>query len=626
MCGIAGILGAGDKPGSAAEVRAMCAVMVHRGPDDEGIHTAPGIALGMRRLSIIDLAGGHQPMQNEDGSVQVICNGEIYNYRELRKNLEARGHRFASSADTEVIAHLYEEHGVDCLQHLRGMFGLAIWDARERQLVLARDRLGIKPLYWTRTADRLAFASELKCLLQLHDVPCEIDVVAVDHLFASMTTPAADSIVRGIHKLEPGHVLIARSGREPAIRRWWDLAFVPDRDHDEGWFAERLREQLDESVRLHRASDVPLGAFLSGGIDSSAVVATMAAQSDRPVSTFSIGFHNPRYDESGQARQLAAQLGTDHHELILDTDAIDVLDDLTWHLDEPFGDSSAIPTWFVSKLAAEHVTVVLSGDGGDELFAGYDKYLKEARERRFDRLPRSLRRILGMVGDRMRDGQTGRRFLQHIALDGDARYLDSLRLMSAVERRALLHPDAAAELSADAAAGRALPDPGGHWLSRLQQYDLRRYLPLDVLTKVDRMSMAHSIEVRVPLLDHKVVEFAATIPPEMQLRGDTTKALFRRAMRDVLPESVLVRPKRGFAVPLGDWFRGGLESFARDLLLSDTSRERRLVSPEYVEHVLRLHAAGRPMDLQLWTLISLESWCRCFVDRDSMPLAEVAYA
>ena len=622
MCGIAGILEAPGRPGSAAEIHAMCSVMVHRGPDDEGIHTGPGIALGMRRLSIIDLAGGRQPMRNEDGSVQVVCNGEIYNYRELRADLEARGHKLASSADTEVIAHLYEEYGVDCLKRLRGMFGLAIWDARERQLVIARDRLGIKPLYWTRTPTRLAFASELKCLLQLHDVPCELDLASVDHLFGALTTPAGDSIVRGVHKLEPGCVLVARAGREPTVRRWWQLAFEPDRRYDEDWFAERLREQLDESVRLHRVSDVPLGAFLSGGIDSSAVVATMAAQSDRPVNTFSIGFRNPRYDESGQARALADHLGTDHRELILDADAVDVLDELTWHLDEPFGDSSAIPTWFVSKLASEHVTVVLSGDGGDELFAGYDKYVKEAQERRLDRIPRPLRRLAGAVGTRLPDGWRGKRFLEHLALDGDARYLDSLRLMSAAERRELLHPDVIAQL--DDATPAALPDAGGHWLSRLQQYDLNRYLPLDVLTKVDRMSMAHSIEVRVPLLDHKLVEFAATIPPEYLLKGGMTKALFRRAMRGILPDEVMQRPKRGFAVPLGDWFRGHLADTVRELMLSDTARARGIVSPAYVEHVLRLHDAGRSMDLQLWTMISFESWCRRFLDRPAAREARYA--
>lgn len=624
MCGIAGIMGPGNKPGSAAEIHSMCSVMVHRGPDDEGIHTGPGIGLGMRRLSIIDLEGGRQPMRNEDGTVFVVANGEIYNFKALRLDLERRGHRFASGSDTEVIVHLYEEYGPDCVEHLRGMFGLAIWDARRRQLVLARDRLGIKPLYYTQTPTRLAFASELKCLLQLGDVPRELNLASVDHLFAALSTPAGDSILTGVRKLEPGHVLVARADREPVLRRYWDVKFEADRDHDESWFVERLRALLEESVRLHMVSDVPLGAFLSGGIDSSAVVATMAGLSDRPVNTFSIGFREPKYDESGQARRFANQLGTEHRQLILEADALDVLDDITWHLDEPFGDSSAIPTYLVSKLASEHVTVVLSGDGGDELFAGYDKYVKEGRERRFDRIPAFLRRGAGAVGAAMPDGWPGRRFLQHLALTGDERYLDSCRLLDLGERRQLLHPDARAQLIGDVAWDDLEPYLLGEdhpWLSRIQYLDLHRYLPLDILTKVDRMSMAHSIEVRVPLLDHKLVEFAATIPPELKLKNGTTKSIFKEAMRGIVPDEVIDRPKRGFAVPLGDWFRGHLADYVRDLLLSATSRARRVIDPTYVEHLLRLHAAGRPMDMQLWTLISFELWCRRFLDTAAPQLA-----
>ena len=610
-------MGPPERPVAASEVHAMCSVMVHRGPDDEGIYTGAGIGIGMRRLSIIDLERGRQPMRNEDGTVHVVANGEIYNFRELRRDLERRGHRFSSGSDTETIVHLYEEHGPDCVKHLRGMFGLAIWDSRRRQLVLARDRLGIKPLYFTKTATRFAFASELKCLLQLHDVPRELDIGAVDHLFSALSTPSSQSILAGIQKLEPGHVLVARAGREPVISRYWDVEFAADTGHDEGYFVERLRELLEESVRMHMVSDVPLGAFLSGGVDSSAVVATMAGISDRPVNTFSIGFREPKYDESGHARRLAGRFGTDHRQLILDADAIDELDDNTWHLDEPFGDSSAIPTYMVSKLASEHVTVVLSGDGGDELFAGYDKYVKEGRERRLDRIPRALRHGAGAIGSAMREGWPGRRFLKHLALTGNDRYLDSCRLLGLDERRELLHPDALARLSGDIARSDLEPYLLGDdvpWLSRLQYLDLHRYLPLDILTKVDRMSMAHSIEVRVPLLDHKLVEFAATIPPELQLKGGTTKYLFKQAMRGILPDEVIDRPKRGFAVPLGDWFRGHLADYVRDLLLSDTSRERRIIEPRYVEHLLRLHAAGRPMDMQLWTLISFEMWCRRFLD------------
>lgn len=617
MCGIAGIMGAPGKTVSAAEIHSMCSVMVHRGPDDEGIYSAPGIGLGMRRLSIIDLEHGRQPMHNEDGSVHVVANGEIYNFQALRRELEQRGHTFASGSDTETIVHLYEEYGVDCVQHLRGMFGLAIWDGRRRQLVLARDRLGIKPLYWTRTPTRIAFASELKCLLQLHDVPRALNLEAVDHLFAALSTPSADSILDGVHKLEPGHVLVARAGQEPVIRRYWDVEFEPDRTRDEASFVDELRGLLDESVRMHMVSDVPLGAFLSGGIDSSAVVATMAGLSDRPVNTFSVGFREPRYDESGQARRLANRLGAEHRQLILEADAIDVLDDITWHLDEPFGDSSAIPTYMVSKLASEHVTVVLSGDGGDELFAGYDKYVKEGREQRIDRVPAPLRRAAARIGSAMREGWPGRRFLQHHALSGTERYLDACQIMNLSERRALLHPEVRQKLDGDVArrdADRYLLGDEHDWLSRIQYLDLHRYLPMDILTKVDRMSMAHSIEVRVPLLDHKLVEFAATVPPELKLKGGKTKSIFKEAMRGILPDELIDRPKRGFAVPLGDWFRGKLSAYVRDLLLSETSRNRCVIDPARVEHLLRLHEAGRSMDLQLWTLISFELWCRRFLD------------
>src|SRR5262249_5003403 len=405
------------RPVDLDEVRAMCGGMVHRGPDDEGLFLGAGVALGMRRLSIIDLTTGDQPIRNEDGTIRVRLNGEIYNFAELRAGLERRRHSFYTSGDTETIVHLYEEYGTRCVDHLRGMFAFALWDARRRQLLLARDRVGIKPLYYAEVGGRLLFASELKALLESPDIPGEFNWRAVNHLFTFVCTPLGESIIEGVHKLPPGHLLVAAPGRAPQIERYWDLHFAPDYGRTEEYFVERLRELLEESVRLHLVSDVPLGAFLSGGIDSSSVVATMAGLVAAPVKTFSIGFTEADFTEVQYARLVAERFATEHHELILKPDVLDILDELTRYLDEPFGDSSAIPTYMVSKLASAHVKVVLSGDGGDELFAGYDKYVVEGRERVRERIPRAFRKAAGGIGALMPQGMTGRRFLRHLALD-----------------------------------------------------------------------------------------------------------------------------------------------------------------------------------------------------------------
>ena len=617
MCGIAGILTQTGRPPRVDELRAMCAAIVHRGPDDEGLYVTDEVGLGMRRLSIIDLATGHQPIENEDGSLRVVFNGEIYNFADLRRDLLARGHRFSTATDTETIVHLYEEHGPDCVRHLRGMFVFALWDARRGELLLARDRLGIKPLYWAEVGGRLVFASELKALLALPELELRLDWAAVRHLFTFLTTPLASSIVAGVHKLEAGHILVASRDGRRRLQRYWDLAFEPDYSRSEGYFVERVRETLDECVRLHLVSDVPLGAFLSGGIDSSAVVASMARQTARPVKTFSIGFAEPDYDEAPYARQVAHALGTEHHELILEPDVPAILQELTWHLDEPFGDSSAIPTYMVSRLAAEHVKVVLSGDGGDELFGGYDRYVVESRERRY-RLPAAARTMLDLAARALPDGMRGRNLLRHFSLADPERYLDAVTLLRLDEQRRLFRPDAFERLAADdpwRVPAAHLSNARGPWLSGLQYLDFSRYLPLDILTKVDRMSMAHSIEARVPLLDHTLVELAATIPPELKLRGRTTKYVFKQALAGILPAAILHRPKRGFAVPLGAWFRHDLAGFVRDLLLSDTSRRRGIFETSYIERLLDRHAQGRPLDLAIWTLISFELWCRTFLDR-----------
>lgn len=618
MCGIAGIFGLKGEPPVTGEVQAMCDALVARGPDDEGYFVRGPVALGMRRLSIVDLANGQQPIHNEDGTVQVVLNGEIYNFRELRQMLEGLGHRFYTASDTEVIVHLYEEYGDDCVDHLRGMFAFALWDEPRRRLLIARDRLGIKPLFYGEFDGKLVFASELKALLQLPWIPRDLDWAAVAHLFAFLTTPRDQSIVAGISKLEPGHRLVAEAGKPVRISRYWDVRFQSNEDMEEADFVEGLRERLAESVRLRMTCDVPFGAFLSGGLDSSAVVATMAQLGGQPVKTFSVGFAEKEFSEIEHARTVAQAFGTEHHELVLKPDVVSVLDDLSWHLDEPFGDASAIPTYIVSQLAAEHVKVVLSGDGGDEVFGGYDKYVVERKERRYRHIPAVIRSLMGTVGGRMKEGMKGRNFLRHIALDGADRYVNAFTLFDRDGMQSLFQAPAADHILASNPWGGVIDELArndGHWLSALQELDLKNYLPLDILTKVDRMSMAHSLEARVPLLDHKLVEFAATIPPHLRLNGGSTKYIFKQAMRGILPDAIIDRSKQGFSVPLEGWFRGQLDGYVHDLLLSDTSRARQLFNPAYVEQILRLHRAGRPLGLELWTMISFELWCRKFLDQ-----------
>lgn len=625
MCGIAGVFGINGQAVNRHEVRDMCDAILHRGPDDEGYYINENIGLGMRRLSIIDVDHGHQPVWNESNNVCVVLNGEIYNYAALRKSLLDRGHEFYTSTDTEVIVHLYEEYGEECVQHLRGMFAFAIWDGPQKKLMLARDRLGIKPLFFGEVAGRLVFASELKALLTLPELKRDLNWGSVSHLFSFLSSPREESIIQGIHKLEPGYLLTVTSGQSPRVRCYWDVNFEPNQGRSEQDTIEELRELLDESVRLCMVSDVPVGAFLSGGIDSSAVVAMMARHSSRPVKTFSIGFAERVFDESAHASLIARTFATDHHEIVLDPDVSGIMDDLAWYLDEPFGDSSAIPTYMVSRLASRQVKVVLSGDGGDEIFAGYDKYLVEQRERRYRFLPAPLRKIAGLVGGALPEGAKGRNFLRHLGLHGADRYLHASTMFGQDEKTALFQDGVAEQILAQdpwrqlrTSLGLGVTDgaadDSGRWLSRIQYLDIKNYLPLDILTKVDRMSMAHSIEARVPLLDHKLVEFAATIPPALKLKDGSTKHIFKQAMRGILPDSTIDRRKQGFAVPLGRWFRGELDGYVRDLLLSEKSRARGIFNPQYIEKLLKLHRQGRSLDLQLWTLMSFELWCRIFLD------------
>ncbi len=621
MCGIAGIFDLEGRPVARAEVAGMCSAIVHRGPDAEGIHMASGVGLGMRRLAIIDLTTGDQPIGNEDGSVWVVFNGEIYNFRELRRKLIGNGHRFRTTGDTEVLVHLYEERGARMVDDLRGMFAFALWDERRRRLLLGRDRLGIKPLYYALVDGRLLFASELKALLRVQGLERRINWKAFSRLLASLTTPPSESILAGVHKLEPAHVLTADARQGVRVERYWDVRFAPIEGRSEPALVDQLRELLEESVRLHLVSDVPVGAFLSGGVDSSGVVAHMARSSPQQVKTFSIGFREADFSETAAARLVAETFGTDHHERILETDTVAIVDDVAFHLDEPFGDSSAIPAYLVSKVAAEHVKVVLSGDGGDELFAGYDRYLVERRERIFRHLPAGARWTLRALARRLPGALPGRRYASHVSLPDEDRYLDAVTLFGSSERDDLLRPelrDLLARHDPWREERRLLARGQGDWLAPLQHLDLTRYLPLDVLTKVDRMSMAHSLEVRVPLLDHRLVEFAATLPLEDRLRGRSTKHLLKRALSGLVPEAILQRPKRGFAIPLGRWFQGPLRGFARDLLLSPHSFARDVFERPALERLLSGPSDG-DLGLKLWTVLSFELWCRAFLSGSPAP-------
>jgi asparagine synthase (glutamine-hydrolysing) len=605
----------------------MCDVIRHRGPDDEGIHVEPGVGLGMRRLSIIDLATGHQPIRSEDGTVWVVFNGEIYNYRELRRELEAAGHSFSTSSDTETIVHAYEEWGEAAVARLRGMFAIALWDAKARTLLLARDRAGIKPLHYVESGGRLYFGSEIKSLLAAGAVERRVDLEALDHYLSYLYAPRDRSVFAGVRKLPPGHTLLWRDGRA-IVQPFWEIPAVEPFTGTEREAAARLRAVLADAVRSHMVSDVPLGAFLSGGIDSSIVVGLMAEASDRPVQTFSIGFDEPEFDELDHARAIARHFRTDHHEFVVRPDGIAILDRLIAHFDEPFADSSAIPTWYVSQIAREHVTVVLSGDGGDELFGGYDRYLPHPRVARFDRLPiPGRRRIARALWPLLPHGVRGRNFLRHVSKDDDGRYLDSMAFFQPDEKDALYAADVREALrdryadALPAARLRRFAALPAH--ARMMRLDFETYLPEDVLTKVDRTSMAHSIESRVPLLDNEVIAFASSLPASMKIRDGRRKHVLKAAVADLLPPQILDRKKHGFGVPIGAWFRGRLSDLLADVLTAPRTRQRGYFEPAFVDRLVAEHHAGtRDHTLRLWQLLVLELWHREYVD--SSPALAIA--
>jgi asparagine synthase (glutamine-hydrolysing) len=631
MCGIAGIVSSNLLPPDAPQrARVMRDLMIHRGPDEAGLHADAHAVLAHRRLSIVDLASGQQPLANETGDVWVTYNGEIYNHREIRAQLESRGHRYRTSCDTETIVHAYEEWGDDCMLRFRGMFAFGVWDARRRRLLLVRDRLGIKPLYWAMAGDMLLFASEIKSILASGLVEARVNGSALPELLSTRYISGEETLFEGIHKLLPGHRLVLEDGR---IRQeqYWDISAAIGQRRETATNARlavhQFRELLEQSVRLRLMSDVPLGVFLSGGIDSSAIAALMARMIDRPLQTFSVAFGHRAFSELEYSRQMAAAIGAETHEVVIDDrDFFDALPRLVWHEDEPIAHPSSVPLYFVSQLARKKVTVVLTGEGSDELLAGYGKYPRIlwnwraaamyervcpsvmrgwiAREV-VPRLPGRLGRVAGRTFLGMRKTPDAMCFDNFAAirvadmqrlLAGEYRQMAQLPLAYASSRRHFDHPGAGSTL-----------------LDRVLYADMKTYL-VELLMKQDQMSMAASIESRVPFLDHVLVEFAAALPDAMKLSGWRTKRVLREAMKDVLPQSVLKRPKMGFPVPFGEWMK----------VLDSRSRQRGIVDAPAVEALLQDHASGRTDgSARLWTLLNLELWQRTFIDGggiQSMPI------
>jgi asparagine synthase (glutamine-hydrolysing) len=610
-----------DHPIDAERLRAMTGVIAHRGPDSDGFYVGPGIGLGHRRLSIIDLATGDQPLANEDGSVRLVFNGEIYNFAEIRAELEALGHSFRTHSDTEVIVHGYEQWHDAVVDRFRGMFAIAVWDERRRRLVLVRDRLGVKPVYYCVTPGGVTFGSEIKALLEDPDVPRDWDPESLDAYLALQYVPCPRTMYKQIWKLPPGHLLVAENGRV-SLKRYWDLTFRGDGDASrEDEYLEQLDALVTESVRLRLVSDVPLGAFLSGGIDSSIVVAAMADTCSTRVVTTSVGFAERAFDELGSARIVAEHFKTESHEKIVKPDIVDLLPKLAWHLDEPFADSSAVPTYYVSAAAREDVTVALSGDGGDELWAGYARHKVERWEAKARGwLGAAGGRFAGQLAGRLPLAFRGTRSLRHLALSPSEACARKHAYGLFDDGRSTIYSAAfaAGVAGADPFAGfRDAYDacPSSDPLDRALYVDVKTYLVDDIMTKVDKMSMAVSLEAREPLLDHKLLEFAATVPSSLKLKNGRSKYLLRRLLEKRLPKAIVDRPKHGFEAPIGEWLRGPLAPMVDALLLDGRMKDRGVFDERAVGRLWREHRDNaRDHRHRLWSLVMLELWFRQFVD------------
>jgi asparagine synthase (glutamine-hydrolysing) len=624
MCGIFGVLHLDGSPVDRAALKAMARLTVHRGPDDEGFHVAGACGIGMRRLSIIDLAGGHQPLSNADGSLTLVCNGEIYNFRELRRDLERHGHRFATGSDSEVLLHGYAQWGDGVVSRLNGMYGFALWDAQRRRLLVGRDRLGIKPIYVYRDARRIAFASEAKALLELPGVNAAIDPAALQSYLHLGYVPAPASMFKGIRKLTPATLLSVEGGRIEETR-YWRIPSSTDATIPEAEWIERTRSRLDEAVRMQMVSDVPIGAFLSGGVDSSTVVGLMAAHSNRPIRTYSIGFEGAAaddyYNELPYARRVADLFRTEHREILVRPDTAALLPRLLWHMDEPVSDSAFITTYLVSEFARQEVTVILSGVGGDELFGGYRRYLGDHYQAYFQRLPAWMRRTAAAAGRRLPSdrhtpllnlSRLAKGFLENAELPFEDRYRAYVEVFPLPDVRKLLRlqapaPDRIAEAFRDAAGDDAL--------NRMLAVDAQTQLPDDLLLLTDKMSMATSLECRVPLLDHELVELAARMPQNVKIRGGRLKHAMKEAVSHLLPRDILDRKKRGFGTPMGAWLKADLAPLMQELLSESSIEARGLLDPAPVRELIARHESNRVDGTdRLLALMNLEIWARMYLD------------
>ncbi len=635
MCGIAGIV-ASDAlhADERARVTLMRDILTHRGPDDGGLYIDEQAALGHRRLSIVDLAAGHQPLANEDESIWIAFNGEIYNHAAVRPELEREGHRYRTRSDTETIVHAYEQWGDACVERLRGMFAFAIWDAPRRRLLLARDRLGVKPLYWAHAHGRLLFASEIKSILQSGLVAAEADESKLAEQLSTRSLAGPGTLFKGIQRLMPGHTLVFQDG-SVRIRKYWDVPVGRDVDvrppTSDRETVQRFRDLLEHAVRLRLMADVPLGMFLSGGLDSSAIAAIMARMIDRPLQTFSVAFKHRAYSELDYAKQVSTAIGADAHEVVIDEqDFFGALPRLIWHEDEPIAHTSSVPLYFVSALAGRHVKVVLTGEGSDELLAGYGKYPRSVMNWNAGGIYRTVpSAVRGWISDTIvpRLPASLRRYADRSFMTRpvtpEALFFDNFAAVGLERQRALLSPAYAEQVTADRAYGPSrqyfdTPNGNSSLLDRLLYTDLKTYL-VELLMKQDQMSMAASIESRVPFLDHELVEFAAALPNRFKLRGFTTKWILREAVRDLLPPAILSRPKMGFPVPFGEWMRGPWQTIARDVLLDPRTRRRGIFEPAEVERLLAGHASGTANGADaIWSLLNLELWYRTFVDGDGV--------
>lgn len=629
MCGICGVHEyQGRRPVDKHTLEAMLQVVRHRGPDDEGLYFDHNLGLGMRRLSIIDLAGGHQPIFNEDGSIVIVFNGEIYNYRELAPQLEARGHVLKTACDTEVIVHLYEDLGEACVHHLRGMFAFAIWDTRRRRLFIARDRLGIKPLYYTQAGGRLIFGSEIKAILQHPEVQARLDFEALGHYLSLKYVPAPRTMFAGISSLPPGHLLLC-DAHGVTVQPYWDVSFLTsDNQRNEAAYAEQLEELLRESVKLRLRSDVPFGAFLSGGVDSSTVVALMSQFLDEPVKTFSVGFDSggQEADELPYARLIAQQYRTEHREIIVTAqDFMDLAEKVLWHLDQPIADQATIATYMVSKLAAQHVKMVLTGEGGDELFAGYARYAGEQFSPLFQRIPAPAKSLALALSAHVPGLRRPKIALYALCQANETNRLTNwFPLFNGDMKTALLSAELKRELN-----GASAEDVFAQYLARtnattplnrMLYVDTKLWLPDYLLLRGDKLSMAASLEARVPLLDHKLVEFAASLPAHLKLNRLARKYLLKQVSRTLVPDQIIRRKKEGFPIPIASWFRGQARSFMRDILSPTAIRQRGLFNLNYVNNLLDEHETGMAdHSYLLWGLMSVELWHRLFIDSQPRP-------